>query len=339
MDNQAYSPVPNVNRWMHGYNVYEKIQMTGFTIQETIISGLYLWETRKILRPGQIFQKKKTRQVMYHLIWVNVLIILLDIALLSTEYADLFTIQTVFKAAVYSIKLRFEFVVLNQLMDLVHRHSTEDYHSGTYKSYIAPGQGSSRTARSIGLDVVSASGQHQRGRSDSRNRNDNIHNRVSTTPLTIHDTPFMTVNHSNSASNMDNHNINHDIKPANTTYSAFATKGGLPHNDSPDVIDGVLRTTEVHVVHGDQKSRGFEQAVEPGMHRPPDDLHISVGHHGDGRLETVTVPERLGEGRVLDVSIGSTVAGGFEGMERNGKGEKDGGSTEGSEVEFAGKGA
>lgn len=93
--------------------------MTGFTIQEFIISGLYLYETRKILRPGKMFQKKKTRQVFHHLIWVNVFIIILDIALLSTEYAGLFSIQTVFKAAVYSVKLRFEFVVLNQLMDLV----------------------------------------------------------------------------------------------------------------------------------------------------------------------------------------------------------------------------
>ena len=93
--------------------------MTGFTIQETIISGLYLYEARKVLRPGQIFQKRKISQVLKHLIWVNAFIIFLDAALLSTEFANLFSIQTVFKAAVYSVKLRFEFFVLNQLIDLV----------------------------------------------------------------------------------------------------------------------------------------------------------------------------------------------------------------------------
>jgi hypothetical protein len=99
--------------------VYEKFQMTAFALQEIIISGLYLWETRRLLRPGRRFKEQKTRQVIYHLVWVNIFIIFLDMALLATEYANLFTIQTVFKAAVYSIKLRLEFVVLNQLMELV----------------------------------------------------------------------------------------------------------------------------------------------------------------------------------------------------------------------------
>lgn len=110
--------------------------MTGFTIQETIISGLYLWETRKILQPGKVFQKAKTRSVFHHLIWVNVAIITLDMALLATEYANLFSIQTVFKAAIYSLKLRFEFVVLNQLMDIVQgRASAFDLSAGAGASH------------------------------------------------------------------------------------------------------------------------------------------------------------------------------------------------------------
>lgn len=92
--------------------------MTGFTIQETIISGLYLYETRKFLRLGRTFPEKKTSQVLHHLIWVNIFIIFLDVAVLLTEYTNLFEIRTVFKAAVYSVKLRLEFVVLNQLIDI-----------------------------------------------------------------------------------------------------------------------------------------------------------------------------------------------------------------------------
>jgi hypothetical protein len=93
--------------------------MTGFTLQETIISGLYLYEARKVLRPGMVFQKQKTNRVIKHLIWVNIFVIFLDAALLATEFANLFSIQTVFKAAVYTIKLKFEFIVLNQLMKIV----------------------------------------------------------------------------------------------------------------------------------------------------------------------------------------------------------------------------
>lgn len=56
---------------MKAYNIYERIQMTGFTIQETIISGIYLFEARRILRPGKVFQKKQTSDVLKHLIWVR----------------------------------------------------------------------------------------------------------------------------------------------------------------------------------------------------------------------------------------------------------------------------
>ena len=124
--------------------------MTGFTIQESIISGLYLWETRKILRPGKIFQKKKTRQVFHHLIWVNIFIILLDLALLSTEYANLFSIQTVFKAAIYSLKLRFEFVVLNALMNIVQGRSS----AFDLSANVSQGYGTSRSTRNMPLDNI-----------------------------------------------------------------------------------------------------------------------------------------------------------------------------------------
>jgi len=129
--------------------------MTGFSIQEIIISGLYLWETRKILAPGRIFQQKKTREVFHHLAWVNIFIIFLDAALLGTEYANLFSIQTVFKAAIYSLKLRFEFVVLNQLMDIVQgRASAFDLSpiaaSGAY--------GTQRSAQKIQVDTGSSPG-------------------------------------------------------------------------------------------------------------------------------------------------------------------------------------
>lgn len=118
-DGQGYSTLPIAPNFLKVYRIYEKVQMTGFTIQELIISGLYLWETRRLLKSHKHFHEGNTRQVMLHLVWVNVFIIFLDMALLSTEYASLFMIQTVFKAAIYSIKLRFEFVVLNQLMEIV----------------------------------------------------------------------------------------------------------------------------------------------------------------------------------------------------------------------------
>jgi hypothetical protein len=43
----------------------------------------------------------------------------MDITLLCTEYANLYDIQITFKGTLYSIKLRLEFAVLNQLRSLI----------------------------------------------------------------------------------------------------------------------------------------------------------------------------------------------------------------------------
>jgi hypothetical protein len=107
----------------------EKIQVTGFCIQEFIISGLYVYATREILKPGETFQKKRFRRVMRHLIYVNILVILMDITLLGTEYANLYDIQITFKGTLYSIKLRIEFAILNQLRSIV-RPSGTSYDNG-----------------------------------------------------------------------------------------------------------------------------------------------------------------------------------------------------------------
>jgi hypothetical protein len=97
----------------------EKIQVTGFCIQEFIISGLYVYATKQILKPGEAFQKKRFRQVMKHLIYVNILVIFMDVTLLCFEYADLYDIQITYKGTVYSIKLRLEFAILNQLRSIL----------------------------------------------------------------------------------------------------------------------------------------------------------------------------------------------------------------------------
>jgi hypothetical protein len=93
------------------------IQATAFSIQEFVLAGLYIFEARRVLEPARGFQGVKIRQVMRNLIYVNVLVILLDIAVLCTQYAGLFEVHVVFKGAAYSVKLFVEFFVLNQLTD------------------------------------------------------------------------------------------------------------------------------------------------------------------------------------------------------------------------------
>lgn len=93
--------------------------MTAFCIQEFIISFVYIWETRRMLKPSEMYQKQHVRRVMKHLIYIHVLIIAMDIALLGTEYGGRYDIETTMKGAIYGFKLRLEFSILNQLMAIV----------------------------------------------------------------------------------------------------------------------------------------------------------------------------------------------------------------------------
>ncbi|EOA83566.1 hypothetical protein ACJQWK_00559 [Exserohilum turcicum] len=100
------------------YNIYERIQLSVFFVQELIISGLYLFETTKLLRLERTIGHVSTRTLLYHLISVNILVIMLDCSILGLEFADFFEIQTSWKPLVYSIKLKLEFSILSRLVKL-----------------------------------------------------------------------------------------------------------------------------------------------------------------------------------------------------------------------------
>ncbi|OBT82507.1 hypothetical protein VE02_09756 [Pseudogymnoascus sp. 03VT05] len=105
--------------FIKGYNIMEKIQMTGFCIQEFIISGLYIRETIKVLNlnPG-----RRNRKISHQLLGINLFIIIMDLGLLAIEYASYYAIEVALKGVIYSIKLKLEFAVLGKLVHLVNSH-------------------------------------------------------------------------------------------------------------------------------------------------------------------------------------------------------------------------
>ena len=109
------SSSPDWATFVTAFDVMERLQMTIFCIQEFIISGIYLWATKRLLRP---VYRGRTRSVMMQLIWINVIIVLMDIAMLAEEYQNAYGVEATLKSMVYSIKLTLEFAVLNQLMRL-----------------------------------------------------------------------------------------------------------------------------------------------------------------------------------------------------------------------------
>lgn len=109
---------PAADRFYRPYSIVEKVQVSIFFLQEIIISGLYIKATVKFFRDSALHAKAARARILWHLIAVNVIVILLDITILGLEYAGLYQLQTAYKGMVYSIKLKIEFNILNELVNI-----------------------------------------------------------------------------------------------------------------------------------------------------------------------------------------------------------------------------
>ncbi|KAJ9611122.1 hypothetical protein H2200_004305 [Cladophialophora chaetospira] len=108
------SPHPSI--WYMPMKVYERIQVIWFSVQETIISFLYIWHTRDFLKDTYSHQ---THRVMLLLISAQAVAIIFDIALITVDWNNMFTLKVVIHPFCYAVKLKFEFIVLNQLLALI----------------------------------------------------------------------------------------------------------------------------------------------------------------------------------------------------------------------------
>jgi hypothetical protein len=107
----SHNPKP----YTAGYVVMEKIQMIMFTIQEFFISGVYFWEVRKLLK---VIFKGSTRNLMWQLVAMNILIIILDVSMLVVIGFGFYMIETTMKAMIYAVKLKVEFAVLTKMVSV-----------------------------------------------------------------------------------------------------------------------------------------------------------------------------------------------------------------------------
>ena len=118
-------------RWVSWYPAMEKMQIVGFTVQETIISIIYVIHTHKLLGGSY---NETTRKSIRLLITVQVLCVALDIPFLVLAFADLFIIKATLTSFAYAVKLKLEFLVLNNLLEISRngmaprdiQHSPED---------------------------------------------------------------------------------------------------------------------------------------------------------------------------------------------------------------------
>ncbi|KAJ5577552.1 uncharacterized protein N7459_006516 [Penicillium hispanicum] len=124
-----------------GYNFMERMQLAWFCTQEFVISGVYILETIKLLRLMPDKDRRRAR-IMHELLAINLVIIMLDVALLVVEYVGFYSLQTTLKAMVYSIKLKLEFGVLGKLVSLVQRQRSQPTSSEQeeYPQFVDPAQ-------------------------------------------------------------------------------------------------------------------------------------------------------------------------------------------------------
>lgn len=105
----------NPGLWLTVYNIYERIQLVVFTLQEFIISSIYIRAAVKLLTPTDPTETTHTKKF---LIYLNMLCIGLDVAFVCEVFSGEWVYKTGTQSLAYAIKLTIEFAVLNKLMEV-----------------------------------------------------------------------------------------------------------------------------------------------------------------------------------------------------------------------------
>jgi hypothetical protein len=99
-------------------NIIERVQQAIYTVQETIISFLYIYYITQFLGGVHALFRNK---VTCLLVCVQILAVVLDAALSFTVYTDRFILRCAIHPFLYTVKLKLEFIVLNQLQTFFKR--------------------------------------------------------------------------------------------------------------------------------------------------------------------------------------------------------------------------
>ncbi|EAW09012.1 uncharacterized protein ACLA_077590 [Aspergillus clavatus NRRL 1] len=97
------------------FGVIERIQLVIFSLQEILLSSLYIYKAIPLLK---LDSDGRAHKLLVQLIIINVVIMTLDVCVVVVQYLGYFTFQVTLKAFVYSIKLKLEYVILGRLVDV-----------------------------------------------------------------------------------------------------------------------------------------------------------------------------------------------------------------------------
>lgn len=104
-----------------GFNIFERIQLIGFSVQEVILSIIYSMEAVRLLN---LRPRGHYRGILVQLLVVNLSMILMDAAVIAVQFTGMSDVQFTLKAMVYSVKLKLEYAILNKLVVFAEKMSS-----------------------------------------------------------------------------------------------------------------------------------------------------------------------------------------------------------------------
>ena len=132
--------------------IMDRCTQLGYTFVETIVSGIYTLSLTKLLN---LKSSVRQRRVMMDLIYVNVIAVSLDVLTVVLVFLNQLGISHPVQTFSYIIKLKLEFIVLNQLMAVAARGLRKEsfaerrYHQGPLPN----GKDSSGTTSDLPIEV------------------------------------------------------------------------------------------------------------------------------------------------------------------------------------------
>jgi hypothetical protein len=113
--------------WLEHARRAEKILVLYYTMQEFVLSSFYTWSTfgfvreRSMVYSGGLLEaqsKRARRNLLLFMVFAQVLTLLVDLAMVTLIYLELMY-KTMLHAFCYGVKLKVEFLALNQLQNMV----------------------------------------------------------------------------------------------------------------------------------------------------------------------------------------------------------------------------
>ncbi|OGM46576.1 hypothetical protein ABOM_004650 [Aspergillus bombycis] len=95
------------------FDIFERIQLVAFSVQEIVLSAIYAWAAIEMLK---LTPRGHYKGILVHLLFINFVMISMDAAVVGVQYAGFFRIHVSLKAMFYSVKLKMEYAILGRLV-------------------------------------------------------------------------------------------------------------------------------------------------------------------------------------------------------------------------------